>query len=250
MHQHIFMPKSIMDWISNITMIYPEFIPHRFKPRLIPPSWALTNELIFYLLISLGISKTKKRTFYWLLFSIAYYIGTYLFYNIETYRYSAILASSLPFAIGALLYWYKDRLTFKSSFLVVGMLYCMFLLNGVLSSYYNSIFQEISGYINMLLAVLLISQLYKINIKKKQLKKIDNYIGLYSYPIYLAHFIVGIYYIKFIGIGSVPFSFKIESEGLILYFILLFLFCFLIVHLIDLPINKYRNALKLKSNFK
>lgn len=46
-HPDLYMPNRIIEWASNITMIYPNVVPHRIEPRLVPPSWALTNELLF-----------------------------------------------------------------------------------------------------------------------------------------------------------------------------------------------------------
>ena len=106
----LYLPKGISEWLANITMIYPKILPYKFTPILSPSSWALTNELCFYLLIAFGISKTKIRTILWLILSIAYFIGTYLYYDIASYRYGAIPAASLPFAIGACLYWVNKKL--------------------------------------------------------------------------------------------------------------------------------------------
>ena len=127
MHKHMSLPNTFFEWFVNITMYYPNIIPHKIEPRLIPPSWALTNELTFYLLISLGLSKTKTRTLIWLFLSVVYYILTYLYYDIPTFRYSAILASSLPFALGASIYWLRGLLTFKIKPVYALALYILFL---------------------------------------------------------------------------------------------------------------------------
>ena len=133
-HKDLFMPKSISQWLANVSMVYPKVIPHNFDPRLSPPSWALTNELIFYLFISLGISKTKLRTLGWMALSILYFVGTYIYYDIPTYRYSAIFSSSLPFAIGACLYWFKDVFPKGNRWGLICILYILFILNAVYST--------------------------------------------------------------------------------------------------------------------
>ena len=176
-------------------MVYPNQVPHHIKPRLVPPSWALTNEIVYYLLISIGISKTRRRTFIWLILSVGYYMFTYLFYDIPTYRYSAIWASSLPFALGAALYWINRIKPLKrvNLFSVIGV-YGLFVSNALFFNKQNlGVYGEASIYINLVLAVLLIYMLF--NFKSKNLlKHWDNYVGRYSYPIYLAHYLVLIFY--------------------------------------------------------
>ncbi|WP_191859186.1 acyltransferase family protein [Hanstruepera ponticola] len=243
-HKAIFYPNNLLEWVYNITMYYPKIIPHQVEPRLVPPSWALTNELTFYLLISIGISKSKKRTLIWLFLSVLYFVATYLFYDIPTYRYSAIPASSLPFALGASLYWYKDRLKFKAYIYYPIILYLIFILNGLYSNELNLIVNDISIYLNMFLSLLIIYLLFNLKPKNKKKFNYDSYLGQYSYPLYLSHFFVAILYSGIIGIGVFDNSFKINFIGLPLYFILLFVFNFIIVHLVDSRVNKIKEKIK------
>lgn len=243
-HASIKVPNTFTGWLANLTMIYPKVVPHRFDPRLVPTTWALTNELLFYLLISFGISRTFKRTLLWVILSIAYYIGTYLYYDIATYRYSAIFASSLPFAIGAMLYWVVKYYPIKKVY-VSGIfgLYALFILNAYFKFAYPEIFKEISIYINMLLAFLLIYWLYHMKASKRW-KKWDKYIGMYSYPIYLSHYLVAILYVAFINLGVHENSFKMDTQVIPLYGLVLFIFCFLSIHLIEINIDKLKERIK------
>lgn len=243
-HPHLYRPDGISSWLSNLTMIYPNVVPHRVEPRLVPPSWALTNELLFYLLISFGISKSLIRTMIWLFLSICYFIGTYYFYNLATYRYSAIFASSLPFALGASLYWFTKIKSLQNvSIFSLFTVYLLFVLNAFYTRKLGIYFIEVSIYINMILAIILVYLLYNYKTSRKG-KKRDSYLGYYSYPIYLSHYLVAIIYSGIIGYGVVEGSFKIDPIGLPLYFILLLLFCFGIVHLIDIRIDSYKRKLK------
>ncbi|WP_146744059.1 acyltransferase family protein, partial [Aequorivita antarctica] len=185
-------PNSTIEWLANITMIFPKIVPHRFNPILLPAAWALTNEILFYFLISIGISKTPKRTILWLILSIGYYIGTYLYYDLETYRYSAIFASSLPFALGASLYWLiKIKPLSNVHIGYIALLYIGFLLNAHFKSLLTPTVSEFSIYLNMLIAFFMVYMLFHLKLSKKW-KKWDYYIGMYSYPIYLSHFLVAI----------------------------------------------------------
>ncbi|RNC86882.1 MAG: acyltransferase [Winogradskyella sp.] len=246
----VFIPTSILEWLSNITMIFPEIVPHRFSPRVVPTSWALTNELLFYFLISLGISKTRFRTLIWVGLSIGYYIFTYIFYDIPTYRYSAVFASSLPFSLGALLFWIIDLYKPKAyRFSYVIYIYILFIINAIVTFYMSSLVREISIYINMILAMVLIYCLFNISSDKK-LRNFDKKIGMYSYPIYLSHYLVAFFYITFVNIGVLKNSFKMELKALPIYGLMLFVFCYLVVVLIDKKVDKLKNVIKKKHKLK
>ncbi len=240
----MFFPSSIKEWFSNISMIFFDIVPHRVKPRVVPTSWALTNELIFYFLISLGISKTLKRTLFWLFLSILYYVATYLVYDIATFRYSAIPASSLPFAIGAILFWINQehKSTRESLFLIL-FLFLLFNFNAIyLANTGNVFFNEVSIYANQCIAAVLVLLLFNFKTTKK-IKKIDNYIGYFSYPIYLSHYLICGVYIYFFGTTNFKQNYKLETDAMLGYFIILLAFCFVLVHLIDKPIDKFKKKL-------
>lgn len=243
-HPDLYMPINLIDWFSNLTMIYPNVVPHRVDPRLVPPSWALTNELLFYLLISFGFSKTFGRTLIWVALSIIYYIGTYYLYDIATYRYSAIFASSLPFGLGAFLYWINRIRPLKNvSLLLIALVYILFVLNAIFGPNLGPLLKQFSIYINIIIAYFLVYLLYNFKPKDK-IKKLDSYIGYYSYPIYLSHYLVAIVYTGLIGYGTVGGSFKLKIASIIPYSVLLFLFCFVIIHFIDKNIDLYKQKIK------
>lgn len=245
-HPDLFLPSSFIEWLANLTMLFPEIVPHRFEPRLVPPSWALTNELIFYLLISIGISKTSFRTYIWLMISVAYYVFTYYYYDIETYRYSAIFASSLPFALGASLYWLQKSIQIKRiSFLWIIVLYLFFVLNALYASKYTPSLKQAPIYVNLVIAFVLVFLLYNFKINTK-LKKWDTYVGYYSYPIYLAHYLAVIIYAGTIGYGVLEGSFKLQFKAFIPYMIFLIPICVLLVHLIDIKVDAIKKKLKAK----
>lgn len=241
---HLFIPKTFSEWFTNITMLFPNIVPHRYIPRVVPTSWALTNELFFYLLISLGISKTKKRTYIWLLLSILYFVGTYLYYDIATYRYSAIPAASLPFSLGACLFWsIKNKRVFNTRISIITISFIFFNINAVSSIYLPFYLKEATIYINMILAMLLVYLLFNYR-PKKPLKILDDTLGAYSYPIYLSHYLLALVYSGYIGYGVIPDSFKMNFLAIIPFFFLLFLFCFLIVQFLDKKINSFKKKIK------
>ena len=244
-HPDLFMPDTLLGWFSNLTMLYPKIVPHNFEPRLVPPSWALTNELLFYFLISIGISKTKLRTMLWLLLSVGYFGATYLFYDIPTYRYSAVFASSLPFALGASLYWFKNQFPTLKSPLLPLALYVAFMCNALYGHQFLSSVKEISIYLNYILSAALIVTLFKM-IASRKVKKWDTYIGHYSYPIYLVHFLAAMVYTAWIGVGVKEGTFKLNLEAMLPYGLLLVGCCFILVHLVDIPVSRIKSKMKRK----
>ena len=91
--------------LANLILVYPAWVPWEYTPRWVPPSWSLTVELVFYLLIGLGVSRTLPRVLVWLALSIGYVAWTYAAGLDWRFRYFAVGAASLPFALGALLYF-------------------------------------------------------------------------------------------------------------------------------------------------
>lgn len=75
------------------------------SPQLLPTAWAVTNEIVFYVLIGLGLSKTPGRTLLWFLVSLVYSVlaADYAPKNADL-NYFLPSAASLPFALGALAY--------------------------------------------------------------------------------------------------------------------------------------------------
>jgi len=237
-------PKSIVEWSANITLIFPKIVPHRFNPILLPAAWALTNEIIFYFLISLGISKTPRRTIIWLILSIGYYLGTYFYYDIATYRYSAIFASSLPFALGASLYWLtKIKPLKKVRLMYISLLYFGFMLNAFFKTKLPLELREFTIYLNMIIAFFMVYMLYYLK-SSRRWKKIDYYIGMYSYPFYLSHYLVAILYIGLINYAVHKTNLKLDFSALAIYSGLLIFICFLVVQFIDKKIGNLKKRIK------
>jgi peptidoglycan/LPS O-acetylase OafA/YrhL len=97
----------------------------------------------------------------------------------------------------------------------------------------------------MIIGFFLIYELFKL--KNKRIFKIDKYIGLYSYPVYLSHFLISIVYLYLFNQNSN--TFKLNYESMPVYLILMFVFNFLLVHLIDIKIDQLKKNIK-KSKLK
>ena len=110
-HPGIDFPKTPWQTIQNATMLFLAPFPNEVYPRLCPPAWALTVELVFYALIAAGISRTPRRTLLWAALSLGYVLVSHALGLGSHYRYVPIPAASLPFAVGSLVYFSKDALS-------------------------------------------------------------------------------------------------------------------------------------------
>ena len=78
-------------------------------PQIMPPTWALTIEIFYYLIIALGASKSLKVTLFFLLASVVYMLTTCIAGLEHAYRYASIGAGVNSFALGSLLYHLRSR---------------------------------------------------------------------------------------------------------------------------------------------
>jgi peptidoglycan/LPS O-acetylase OafA/YrhL len=191
--EFIYLPNSLTGFIQNITMVYWDLFPGKVEPRLLPASWALTVELLFYFLIAIGVSKNKKISLIWLAGGIIYMAYTHLI-NLEySYPYDFIFSGSLPFSLGAIAYHYRTEINkyIKKVNIKYGitMAITLFFINIVFALAVklfslNEFLFYLSFYLNYVINIVLICLL--INFKSKEkLQKIDHALGYYSYPLYL-----------------------------------------------------------------
>lgn len=201
-HSALRIPSSLQEIVANGTMLYPALFPYEFEPRLSPPTWALTLEIFFYACIAAGISKTVRRTYIWVSLSVLYYVMTYWGELDYAHRYGSIFAASLPFSLGALLYFKKEsyfhrlkRARFSHPMVVVSI----YIANAVvfmLNAYYtpfeaSNLINEIGIYTNIALSLaVIITLLYR----GKEIfnRTTDKFLGDFSYPLYLIHWPCGL----------------------------------------------------------
>lgn len=78
------------------------------------------------------------------------------------------------------------------------------------------------------------------------IRKIDKQIGLYSYPFYLSHYLVLMIYSVLIGYGVIDNTFKIGVKAMPFYFILLVMVNYLLVHFVEMKVDRFKVQLKNK----
>ena len=104
-------PESSQEWYMNIFIFGME---HDSPSRIVPPVWALANELVYYILICLILGRNPYIAISWFLVSVVWVC--FSIYSGEEFgsRYFSIAAASLPFSMGAVFFHYKN---YKVSFL-------------------------------------------------------------------------------------------------------------------------------------
>jgi peptidoglycan/LPS O-acetylase OafA/YrhL len=206
-HPAITMPATTTAWIENLTMIFPAVVPRDVMPRLIPLTWALTVEIVYYVLIGLGLSRTRTITALWLAASIAYAIVARSLHHpkdsvdeiIPIFQYSAVAAGSLPFALGALVWHYRqglcgwlERFHIGNPCLLIVMRWALYIIVAVIQARLGwKGLVMIGNWLNVGLSGLIVCTLFHFR-PAPRWRAIDRAVGDYSYPIYLLHMQMGL----------------------------------------------------------
>ncbi len=187
----IYLPENWQGVLRNFGLI----LSHDATPRLTPPAWALTVELLFYVVIGLGVSRTRTITWIWFVLSVIYTIVAVAADLEWPHRYFYPWAASLPFATGAMIYHYKDRvvnalrpLRHPWAPLMLGVAY---LINLFIAVFVGG--AKTSGfYLSYIITALIIVSLIDRKTLPLVSKKFDKKCGDLSYPIYLCHYQAGL----------------------------------------------------------
>ena len=188
-------PQSIPQWLANVSLIYPDLRPASYPARIAPATWALTIEIGFYILIGIGLSRTKLITVLWFCASMLYLFYHLLFGGSYVIGYGTFAAASIPFSLGAMSYYYRDWVVTKSNSIGAWygwLLIALFVFNVVLSALSDYLFGDSHGwkiatiavYVNLVLSFLLVIHLAS---TKARFKSIDRVLGDLSYPVYVFH---------------------------------------------------------------
>ena len=214
-HAAMAIPDTTREWLSNIFLMFIAERPIEVTPRLAPATWALTIELFFYFLIGLGISRTKTVTIIWLLVSLLYTI----YFNVTHHLgigYGTVMSASLPFALGACAYHFKDAIfRFVENYRLAFPLFVCFLLNLIVAASSKLILPEdiawkagvICVFSNLALSVFMTVVLFKND--KIFRNSTTKMLGDLSYPLYIFHWsgaLLAAYLLNDISRENSPFT--------------------------------------------
>jgi len=251
-HRVITIPETIGTLFSNITMMFPAWEPITYSPRLVPPTWALTIEILNYFLICIGFSQTLKRTLLWFALSLVYLFYTVFSGSSWETRFYPIVAGCLPYSMGALIYFAKtDGNRFfllivkhvSAKFLVLLFIASTVSVSVLFRHFSDVRILEAGFYVSLIVNVLLVAVLC-VKDPPDRVKRIDKELGDYSYPIYLLHWQFGFLASTLIvGYGYHGFS-KLGCFTFLVSLLLLMPCAKLINFAIDKKINPLRKKIK------
>ena len=243
-HKAMLYPTAWTDIIKNVFLLFPNLE----TPRLVPPAWALTVELCFYVLIGLGLSKHVKVAWVWLIVSVIYHVVAW-FTGWD--RYFSVFAASLPFALGSILYFYRDKVlqtllgdTRKLSPYLPLLLLLLMAVNwylGFLLTRSHGLF----FYTNIVLCALMLVVLSSYKSLPLLSKQADAAWGDLSYPIYLIHYQVALVVMYMMQQEGIDVS---RPSTLLMWLTLpcVFFVAWLLVVWVERPIERLRSRVKEK----
>jgi peptidoglycan/LPS O-acetylase OafA/YrhL len=168
-------------------------------PRIVNATWAVTNEICCYVLIGLGVTRSRQSAFWALIASTVVTVAMYLSsFRTLNDMYFPIAGAFLPFAVGGFLVHQVQRMRATSQFANLCLL--GFGAAGIVACMAGESISYLAGrqvtpthilFITLLPASAAIIALYRIK-PPARLRSLDDLIGRFSYPIYLLHEPVGI----------------------------------------------------------
>lgn len=183
----IYLPEGAVEWSKNISL----FLLHTADAIPVPPAWTLGIELTFYILIAL-IGRYRSVVLLWFILSLSWHILLVSYNAPFSDRYTPPTAASLFFSIGAMIYWFRDRmpLSLSASPLIVLVLTFIFFpilvqaagMDRTLYGYY------VSGFLGAIILVILLNPQQKPIWGTFQKDKLC---GDLAYPVYLFHYFSG-----------------------------------------------------------
>lgn len=219
------------------------------SPDYIPQAWSLGVEILFYIIAPL-LCFRKRLLMILLIISVAYNTFAIMMgLDFDNYLYKSFLGSSYMFAIGGLIYLYKDRLpNVRKPGLIVFISICLYLFSLYL---FRGDLEIYCFYIVAVLQVFIVYFLSKLLFKKTSFfNRLDKAFGNLSYGIFISHFFVCYFVLAILdkymnNIGYLGRYNRLEFGIWITVFTIIFtVFIYL---LIEHPIEHLRDKVRLSN---
>jgi len=182
------LPPDVHSWLKNLLIVGLHLHPTNpaaCEPvRLIPPAWTLSVEVIFYVAMGVALSRSRSIVAVWLATSVAYAVvavtqGWPLFFRVST-----LYAASLPFSIGAAVYFIPSRRLPRWLLTAI----CVAFAANVCSA--SRIWHDPLGgglYTSLALSAVLLYGLRSWTPQSTRVRNADRLAGDLAYPIFLCH---------------------------------------------------------------
>ncbi|MGI9284373.1 MAG: acyltransferase family protein [Pseudomonadales bacterium] len=232
------MPSELGDWAANIFIL--GLLDGPLKV-LVPPAWTLDIELVFYIAMGVGLSRSKSTVTIWFAASLAYTLFLLLTGAEFPQRYASYAAASLPFSIGAMTYMYRHeaRRLLRLPLAVAVVL----LLAAAVASRLEWLAPLGGGFYIMLVCnTLLLIALNNIDVKKisPRLQVCDRMLGNIAYPLFLCHWQVAAVVLAVFYAGEKPDGGQLWLTS----FIFIHMVALLVYYLVDRNVDKARTLVR------
>ncbi len=253
----MYVPRTAEEWLQNLTFIYWNWFPAWESPRLSSPSWALTIEMLYYLLISLGLSRFRWLTWAWFAAGCAWFVWALLTQQSFQIGYFHIASGALPFSLGALAWHYRDNIDRfvdrlrpsrnDAALQLVGLgMAGMLIAAGVrvVITYmgWGEPLENLVMFVHAFIALVLIIGTVRLSLKGR-FKAWDKTLGDLSYPIYISHFLFAIPVAQVTGLVT-PGRDVNSMVTTALTIPVLLIGCWLLTKLVDQPIEHLRDHIR------
>lgn len=174
----VHLPDSLSGYLRNFVLVG---MTGETTPALIPVAWSLHVEVIFYVLMGLGISRSRVLALTWFALSLAWTmwaVGSGVDFGA---RYSTVLGGSLPFSAGASIYFFSN---WRSSWMWFAP--ALFLPHALAAPFLWGDVNTAGFYASFLLAPMCVLTLSGWR-PSARLARWDRRLGDLSYPIFLLH---------------------------------------------------------------
>lgn len=240
------MPQDALAWFQNVAIVG---LLNGTMRVPVPPAWSLDIEIIFYVLMALGLSRHKIIVTSWFVCSVVYTIWLNAHGAHFTLRYSTYLAASLPFSCGAMLYMFREDVERWIKIPVVvaaGLLFLAYLAGRL--GWVRQL--GIGFYLVLVGNFLMVAALRNIRAGDQApwIAKLDRIAGNLAYPIFLCHWpVAAVVYAVFFS--EAP---KRPDAGYFWFvsFIFVNLFSLLIFFGVDKNVNRLRDHVRGKKSLR
>jgi peptidoglycan/LPS O-acetylase OafA/YrhL len=181
-----------LDWLGIVAVFPMGVAPMGWTFRPIPSIWSVGVELLNYALLYAAVARRRNAALVVAIAGVGYHVVSMWRGDDWGARYFPFYAAMLPFAVGALIYFWTRQSRVSLSTTAVLILCAPVLANMVITCFLGAIQSTI------VFAILFYSNLgfqglavMAMALHKSRRPFIDKFFGDLSYPIFLCHWLVG-----------------------------------------------------------
>jgi peptidoglycan/LPS O-acetylase OafA/YrhL len=234
-HSAIRRPDAAYEWFQNLTLIDMIYAPL----RVVPPAWSLSVELVFYLLIGTGLSRSRLGTTLWWGSSLAYTV--FLVASDASFgdRYTPPAAASLFFSTGAVVYHLTKQKVMPRRMMWWSGALLLFAVWPLLVGIFDGDTNMLGFYGAFALFVPLFA--WTVGISSQQATSgSDKLLGDLAYPVFLGHYFSA-------GVTNLLFWNRLAPQGIAHFLVSLFICVALAMAMaryLDPAVNRLRNRIR------